>query len=162
MPYGIYFLKLKGYPWKKWGQYSTTNRQFFSYHAAGTNGNGNGGSSSSLSIHSSSNYGSTQERRLSNAEFVTDSVQTAASMARNPATMRPELDDNIIAGASSTAHLSSGPSSSIKPVKSDGTSIASIDGSANASDAIIQEIEPPAFEDILMFKVKEQSRPFFR
>ena len=83
-------------------------------------------------------------------------------MARNPATMRPELDDNIIAGASSPAHLSSGgPSSSIKPVKSDGTSTASIDGSAYAADAIIQEIEPPAFEDILMFKVKEQSRPFF-
>lgn len=155
------FPETKGLTLEDMGSVFDDKSSIFSYHAAGTNGNG-GGSSSGISIHSSSNYGSTQERRLSNAEFVTDSVQTAASMARNPATMRPELDDNIIAGASSPAHLSSGgPSSSIKPVKSDGTSTASIDGSAYAADAIIQEIEPPAFEDILMFKVKEQSRPFF-
>ncbi|KAI5969657.1 HGT3 [Candida margitis] len=154
------FPETKGLSLEEMGSVFDDKSSIFSYHGAGIGGGANGNGSSSLSIHSNSNYGSTQERRLSNTEFVTDSVQTAASMARNPATMRPELDDNIIAGAS-TSYLSSGPSSGIKPVKSDGTSTASIDGSATASDAIIQEIEPPSFEDILLFKVKEQSRPFF-
>ncbi|KAG5420665.1 HGT3 [Candida metapsilosis] len=159
------FPETKGLSLEEMGSVFDDKSSIFSYHGAGTNGNGSDSRSGSFSIQSNSNYGSTQERRLSNAEFVTDSVQTAASMARNPATMRPELDDNIIAGASSPAQLaaaSSGPaSSSIKPVKSDNTSIASIDGSGYAADAVIQEIEPPSFEDILMFKVQEQSRSCF-
>ncbi|EDK45198.1 hypothetical protein LELG_03377 [Lodderomyces elongisporus NRRL YB-4239] len=173
------FPETKGLSLEEMGSVFDDKSSIFSYHASGSVGEG----ASSSSIR---NYGAISERRLSgtpnniDSPQLDNSVQTAASMQRNPATMRPELD-NIITGASanliptlqsgpgsgpgsgsgsgSASNLGTGLSGNIKPIKSDAGSISS-EGLPDAN-AIIQEIEPPSLGDILKFKAQEAKKPYF-
>ncbi|KAI5961374.1 HGT3 [Candida pseudojiufengensis] len=145
------FPETKGLSLEEMGSVFDDKSSIFSYHASGNVG------SNSSSANSLNNYGSTTERRPSQSVNEPETVQTAAMMARNPATMRPELD-NLIVGGSTSNIIPAASTSSLKPVKSDAGSIASFD--MNNVD-VVQEIEPPTLKQILDYKLREQNKPSF-
>ncbi|KAI3406010.2 HGT3 [Candida oxycetoniae] len=168
------FPETKGLSLEQMGSVFDDKSSIFSYHASASVGDNSGSS-----IYSSSgarNYGSTTERRGSSTAAASgtataaaavaaaaeplETVQTVASMQRHPATMRPELANNIIAGASQTHILPVVAPPNLKPTKSDTASISSFDIPSLAdANAIIQEIEPPSLEAILKYKAIKQSKP---
>lgn len=130
-------------------------------------------SSSIFSFHSSGNntYGATDEsRRLSvSVDAQNDAFrQSAASIARNPATMKADFD-GIITGTppppapgagSSQPHAPAPVSHNLKPVKSDVSSATSFDAIAPLdSNFSPQEIEPPTFDQVYQFKIKQMLEP---
>ncbi|CAK9437117.1 uncharacterized protein LODBEIA_P15380 [Lodderomyces beijingensis] len=143
------FPETKGLSLEEMGSVFDDKSSIFSYHASGNVG-GDGNSSSSIR-----NYGATADvaaRPVGDLAAATDSVQTVASMQRNPATMRPET--NIITGASSSQIPTH---TAVKSIKSDVT--ATDDTAADIN--VIQEIEPPSLDAILMYKKNEQQKPPF-
>ncbi|CAI5755923.1 unnamed protein product [Candida verbasci] len=139
------FPETKGLSLEEMGSVFDDKSSIFSYHGTG---------STNLSSNSISNYGATSERRLSNVTEIDNTNQlSAASMARNPATMRPELDHLLTTGVKPLSNPS------IKPVKSDTASISSFDTNVPLPSDVVEEIEPPSLERILKYKVKKQNGP---
>lgn len=136
---GFLFPETKGLALEDMGSVFDDNSSIFSYHSTPSTGYGATESNSNArraSVISSENY--------------QDSLhQTAASLARNPSSMRPDYD-GIITGAATLS-----PVPPLKPIKSD-ASVHSVDAIIpSISSNIPQEIEPPTFDEIFKYKLNE-------
>ncbi|KAK6458961.1 uncharacterized protein RJT20DRAFT_10795 [Scheffersomyces xylosifermentans] len=145
---GFLFPETKGLALEDMGSVFDDNSSIFSYHSTPS---------------STPAYGSTSETsgRRSSASFSIDNSnhnadvfhQSAASIARNPATMRPELDGLITGTPPVPSPI---PQSGLRPVNSDVSSTTSVDPMD-----IPQEIQPPSFNEIFEYKLKEMEKPNF-
>lgn len=136
----LLFPETKGLSLEDMGSVFDDNSSIFSFHSNASSGN---------------NYGATEDRRpdASNDVF----HQSAASIARNPASMRGE-PDGLITGVPPTL----APQTSIaRPVKPDPTPVEGSDPGFGPTDSNVppQEIEPPSFEEIFQFKLNELEQP---
>ncbi|EMG48682.1 hypothetical protein G210_0713 [Candida maltosa Xu316] len=144
------FPETKGLSLEEMGSVFDDKSSIFSYHASGSLGGGSNGS-----IYGSANVDETfRNDSAPPVSGIPEPFQkSAASMARNPGA-NPQFD-GIITGAAPPPMPNP---NSLKPIKSDFSDSHSFDNTGNSSD-IVQEIEPPTLEEILKFKVDEQSQP---
>lgn len=138
------FPETKGLSLEDMGSVFDDNSSIFSFHSNASSGNNN------------SSYGATEDRRPNDA---TNDVfrQSAASIARNPASMRNE-PDGLITGVPPPVP----PQPPIvRPVKSDTALVEAFDPSFGPVDSNVppQEIEPPSFDEIFQYKLNELEQP---
>lgn len=148
------FPETKGLTLEDMGSVFDDNSSIFSFHSSGNLGNSNG-------------YGATDDGRRPSVSI--DSQldpfrHSAASIARNPSTMRPELDGLII---TTPPPPSNGPSlhrqgsnpnlkADLRPMKS---SVSSSNASITSVDVPPQEIEPPTFDQVYNYKLEQMLQP---
>ncbi|CUM65269.1 uncharacterized protein PRCAT00002902001 [Priceomyces carsonii] len=131
------FPETKGLSLEDMGSVFDDNSSIFSFHSQGNLGNDSDSRRASVSVDT-----------LGNDAF----RQSAASKARNPALMRPELD-GLITGTPPPPV----PIQSLKPIKSD-ASTTSTEGIPPVENVSPREIEPPSYDVIYQYKLDEIER----
>lgn len=172
------FPETKGLTLEDMGSVFDDSSSIFSFHS----GNGSTNNININSNNANNNYGSVRDRdnldidvrrtlismeTPNHANTINEVFrQSPASIARNPAHMRGDLD-GIISGTPPPPPPTQPPQptqqqlSSIKPIKSDTSSLSSYDGIGPTESVHPKETEPPSFDEIYQYKLNELERPFF-